>query len=73
MEVGTSTTDAPWTKSQGPLACPPFKAPRPAKRPRLDVKEEDVEDLSIEVPEPRDSADEPAESVTIATESSQLP
>lgn len=69
VEVGTTTTDAPWTTSC-PLASPPFKAPRPAKRPRMDVEEEDMGDLSTEVPEPQDSTDDPAKPFTVATESS---
>ncbi|XP_060782071.1 zinc finger protein 43-like isoform X2 [Neoarius graeffei] len=71
VEVGTTTTDAPWTK-RCPLASPPFKALRPAKRPRLDFEEEDRGELSTEVPEPQAPTDDPVESVTVTIESSQF-
>ncbi|XP_060770956.1 THAP domain-containing protein 5-like isoform X4 [Neoarius graeffei] len=71
VEVGTTTTDAPWTK-RCPLASPPFKAPRPAKRPRLDFEEEDKGELSTEVPEPQAPTDDPVESVIVTIESSQF-
>lgn len=70
MEVDTTTTDSPWTTGH-PLASTPIKASRPAERPQLDVEEEDMGDLS-EIPEPQDSTNDPAGSVTVATESSQL-
>ncbi|XP_060770838.1 zinc finger protein 43-like isoform X1 [Neoarius graeffei] len=71
VEVGTTTTDAPWTTSC-PLASPPFKAPRPAKRSQIDVEEEDVGDLSTEVPEPLAPTDDPVESITVTIELSQF-
>ncbi|XP_060770743.1 zinc finger protein 595-like isoform X2 [Neoarius graeffei] len=71
VEVGTTTTDAPWTTSC-PLASPPFKAPRPAKRSQIDVEEEDKGHLSTEVPKPQAPTDDPVESITVTIESSQF-
>ncbi|XP_060771057.1 zinc finger protein 837-like isoform X8 [Neoarius graeffei] len=71
VEVGTTTTDAPWT-TRCPLVSPTFKAPRPAKRPQIDVEEEDQGDLSTEVPEPQAPTDDPVDSVTVTVESSQF-
>lgn len=72
-DVGTATTNAPWAISKGPLACPPFHNPRPAKRPRLDIEEEDIEIVVSGVPESAAGPAETAESGTVITESPQPP
>ncbi|KAK5871424.1 hypothetical protein PBY51_004308 [Eleginops maclovinus] len=62
--VALGTTTQPFTST-------PLKDSQPAKRPRLELKEE-VEDVAIVGTDPQDATYDAAQSVPTETESSQL-
>ena len=66
VAVGTTAPSV-----SGPLSSTPLKGLRPEKRPRLEFEEE-VEDVSYAGTDPQDLTFDPAQSVTMETESSQL-
>ncbi|XP_071768737.1 uncharacterized protein LOC139922184 [Centroberyx gerrardi] len=68
--AGVGSTTAPRTTAKPPKTLTPVKALRPAKRPRLDIEEEDEEEESL--PQPHNSTYNPEDSVTTVTESSHL-
>ena len=67
VAVGTTAPSV-----SGPFSSTPLKGQRPAKRPRLEFEEEEVEDVSSACTDPPDSTYDPAQSATMETESSQL-
>ncbi|XP_055062144.2 uncharacterized protein [Misgurnus anguillicaudatus] len=72
VAVGTTTPTMPWP-TMLPFTSTPVKDSRPAKRPRVELEEDqEMGDVSFAVTDPQDSTYDPAQSVTTETQSSQV-